>query len=411
MKSTALKKMKLPDSPGVYLFKGRGGNILYIGKATSLRGRVRSYFSRDLSSARGSLVVGMIEKASRVDYIKTDSVLEALILEAKLIRKHKPYHNVREKDDKSYNHIVITDEDFPRVLLIRGRNLELQPLTFKLKTSFGPFPHSSLLKEAMRILRKIFPWRDSCTPSQGKPCFNRQIGLCLGVCTGEISKGDYRKLIRNLMLFLDGRKMALVGKLKREMKSYAKKREFERANELKKTIFSLERVSDISLIKEEPRSPSTMLGVIRLLRIEAYDIAHTSGKEMTGVMTVVENGIAKKSDYRKFKIRGVTGANDTAALAEVLARRLGHNEWPLPNIIVVDGGKAQRNAAERVLAHAKLSIPVISVVKDEYHCPRGVEGDRELARTNENDILLGNAEAHRFAIAYHRKLRSKNQYA
>ena len=438
MRFSSLKKLRLPDAPGVYLFfgrptcatpkasarrergeggRGRGSKVLYIGKATSLRDRVRSYFSRDLVSARGPLVVRMIEKASMVDFIKTDSVLEALILEAKLIRKHQPPHNVREKDDKSYNHVGITDEDFPRVLLIRGRDLarDQQAKSHKLKASYGPFPHGALLKEAMRILRKIFPFRDKCEPcivqrnsasglrvSAGcKPCFNRQLGLCPGVCTGEISKKDYRKIIRNLLLFLDGKKMMLIAKLKREMSAYAREREFEKASELKKTIFALEHVRDISLIKEELRTDSSNV------RIEAYDIAHTSGKEMTGVMTVVENGVANKSDYRKFKIRGVAEANDTAALSEVLMRRLGHDEWPLPNIIVVDGGKAQRNAAERVLSSAKLSIPVLSVVKDEYHRPRGVEGDRALSRTHENDILLANVEAHRFAISYHKKLRGR----
>lgn len=392
---------KLPDAPGVYFFKDARGKILYIGKATSLRSRVRSYFSADIISTRGPLIVAMLESATKVDFIQTDSVLEALLLEAELIKKHKPKHNTDLKDDKSFNFVVITKEDFPRVLLVRERNL-LGGEPPKYKSVFGPFPNGGMLREAMKLVRKIFPFRDKCTPGAGKPCFNAQIGLCPRVCSGAITKQEYAKTIRNIKLFFRGHKKDLVKKLEREMKDLAKKEKFEKAAEVKKTLFALSHVNDVSLLKKD-----TVSTVMDGFRIECYDVAHISGAFTVGVMTVVEDGEAKKSDYRKFKIREVKGVNDTAHLREVLERRLGHSEWRYPNLIAVDGATAQKNAAEDVLLKYGIQIPALGVVKDERHRPKEIIGDQTLARKYEKEVLLGNSEAHRFAITYHKKLRGK----
>ncbi len=410
-----IKEKKLPDAPGVYLFKGEKGEIFYIGKATSLRDRVKSYFSRDLIYARGPLVTQMIETAVDIEWVETDSVLEALILESKLIRQHLPPFNSKEKDDKSYHYIVVTKETYPRILLVRGKNLTEEFPASKRMYVIGPFPHGSQLKEGLRIVRKIFPFRDICVPYQetlkiGKTpraCFNRQIGLCPGVCTGEISKEEYRSRIKNLVGFFDARKIDVIKNLTKEMKQYAKAREFEKAQENKRTIFALEHIQDISLIKEDP---STSLKERKnVFRIEAYDIAHISGKEMVGVMTVVENGVVKKSDYRKFKIKTVEGANDAASLFEVLHRRFNHPEWSFPNLIVVDGNIIQRNTAERVLKEKEVgSIAVVSVVKNDRHKPERLEGEVTLLTEHKKSILLSNAEAHRFAIRFHRYIRRKN---
>src|SRR3989344_5544176 len=181
---------KIPDKSGVYFFK-KGKDILYIGKATSLRDRVKSYLGKDLIETRGPILVDMVFQADRVEYKVTESVLEAIILEANLIKKYQPKYNTKEKDDKSYNYAVITKEDFPRVLLIRGRELEAKVggvHELNIKYKFGPYPNGSAIKEGLKIIRKIFPYRDKCNPSKGspwKPCFNRQIGLCPGVCSGE----------------------------------------------------------------------------------------------------------------------------------------------------------------------------------------------------------------------------------
>lgn len=423
-----IAKKKLPSAPGVYFFLGARKKILYIGKASSLRDRVKSYFSRDIEKTRGPLISKMIVEARDIAYEKTDSVLEALILEVNLIKKHQPVYNTKEKSDKSFNYVVITAEDFPRVILVRGRELEHNNAAQDAKYVFGPFPHGTIFKEAMRIVRKLFPFRDRCIPpsfkAKGKPkrvrpCFNRQIGLCPGVCSGEISKSEYARTITHIKLFFEGKKKALIKKLEQEMKTYARKKEFEKAHAVKKTLFALNHIQDIALIKETlshsigptygsgfPRKTSTF-SIQRSdlwgYRVEGYDVAHLSGSNMVGVMTVVEDGEINKSEYRKFNIKTVNGINDTAALREILSRRLVHNEWRLPNLVVVDGGVAQKNTALKVLKEAGMNIPVVSVVKDERHRPRSILGEKTIRREHESEILLVNSEAHRFAISFHRK--------
>lgn len=439
---------KMPDTPGVYFFLDKTKKVLYIGKATSLKDRVRSYFAKDLLISRGPLLVSMLEKAHSIDWRQTDSVLEALILEANLIHNYKPKHNTDLKDDKSWNYVVITKEDFPRVLIVRGRELEIeqlrrnkvsgkpksstedfvtsapsrlstfpQPFSSSLYT-FGPFPHGLQLREAMKLIRKIFPYRDTCIPckerskvrplkgSQGltfercKPCFNAHIGLCPGVCSGAISKAEYRRIIRHIVLLFQGKKKQLIKELEREMKRAAIEEKFEEAARLRSQAFALNHIQDISLIKEEYRAPKIALSTNR---IEAYDVAHLRGSGNVGVMTVVEEGVAQKNEYRKFRIRTAKPGDDVGGLKEILSRRLGHDEWPMPRIVVVDGSTAQINAAQAVLKTYGVQIPIVGVVKDEKHRPRDIRGDRDLIKGRERDILLANAEAHRFAIGYHRK--------
>ncbi|MDE2213436.1 MAG: UvrB/UvrC motif-containing protein [Patescibacteria group bacterium] len=398
------RKKKIPDTPGVYFFLGSRKEVLYIGKAASLRDRTRSYFAGDLAYVRSPSIASMVAKARFLDWRQTDSVLEALILEANLIKSHKPKFNTLEKDDKSFNYVVITEEKFPQILRVRGKELarEKGNRTFKIKAVFGPFPHGTQLKEALRIIRKIFPYRDEkCTPGQGRPCFNRQLGLCPGVCTGEVSAQEYARAVRHLVLFFQGKKKALLRELQREMKKMAKEERFEKAAGLRRQIFALQHIQDVSLIKEEYRAPSAS-GAYGY-RIEAYDTAHFQGRATVGAMVVVENGVQQKSEYRTFHIRGVAAGDDTGALREMLSRRLAHDEWSFPKLIVVDGSKAQMNAALKVLEEGGIRIPVVGVIKNEKHKPRGIAGDPGLIRMREQDILLANAEAHRFAITRHRR--------
>lgn len=403
----ALKKKKLPDSPGVYFFRSARRKILYIGRATSLKDRVKSYFSKEITAARGGRIALMVEKASSVDCIQTDSVLESLILEANLIKKHKPPYNTDSKDDKSFNYVLITDEEFPRVLLKRGHDLRRGvSLPVRTKRIFGPFPKGTIFKEGMKIIRKLFPYFDTAQPigkqnkhEAQKMRFNRQIGLYPDL---NITKTEYARTIRHIVLFFEGKKSALIKELAREMNMRARRREFEKAAKIKRQLFGLRHIQDISLIKEDVRA----FDAPRAVRIEAYDVAHTGGKDMVGVMTVVEDGEIKKADYRQFKIRSVEGANDTAALSEALDRRLGHTEWPMPSVIVFDGGKAQYNAARRVLGRYDMQIPVVAVVKDERHRAKNMLGSQELIQKHGKDILRANAESHRFALSFHRKTRS-----
>lgn len=398
MTSQELKKLNLPDQPGVYFFRDKKG-LLYIGKATSLKDRVKSYFNKDLINSRGPRLTNMLDQAVTVTWQATDSVLEALLLETSLIKKHQPKYNAKEKDDKSYWHVAITKEDFPQVLQVRGKDLTGKNFA----SVFGPFTSGSELKEALKIIRKIFPYRDArCQPNQGKPCFNRQIGLCPGVCTGEVGKAEYAKTVRNLKLFFNGKKGAVVKNLEMEMKHLAKNKEFEKAAKMRNQIFALNHIRDVALIKDKSLDPV----LSSTFRIEAYDIAHTSGKEVVGVMTVVENGEINKNGYRKFKL-SQNKNDDTGNLTEILSRRLNHVEWPAPKLVVVDGGLTQLNAAKKVFNQAGVTWPVVAVTKDERHKAKQIIGDQDKIKDQEREVLLANSEAHRFAITWHRQRRGK----
>ncbi|MAZ30294.1 hypothetical protein CL655_03360 [bacterium] len=404
-----LAKKELPDTPGVYFFLGAKKEILYIGKATSLRNRVRSYFANDLRDKRSELIQQMVERAKTVEVTETDSTLEALILETNLIRTHKPHYNTRSKDDKSYNHLIITNEEWPRVLVVRGKDLTERFTEAEIKYHFGPFPSGQLFREALKIVRRLFKYYDTDKPLgserskvvKGRIDFNRQIGLY----PEHGDKVAYEKTIRHLRLFFEGKKQQLIKELKKDMMAAAKTEAFEEAERIKKKIFALEHIQDVALIQNDRK----IYRDERTVRIEAYDVAHLSGQDMVGVMTVLEGEEPKKSEYRKFKIESLSSSNDTAALKEVLERRFNHPEWPFPQIIVVDGAAAQKNAAEFVLKKLGLVIPVVAVTKDERHKPIRVVASAKLRSQYENQILLANAEAHRFAVAFHRQRRSRRQ--
>lgn len=404
-----LKNKKIPDASGVYFFLGAKKEILYIGKATSLSNRVRSYFDKKIEEKRSPLIAKMIKEAKVVDYTVTDSVLEALILETNLIRTHKPKYNTRSKDDKSYNHLVITDEEFPRILVVRGKDLTEKFTDSTIKYEFGPFTSGTLLKEALKIVQKIFKFYDTKTPvgqeksklTRGKIDFNRQIGLY----PDKVTKAEYARTVRHIKLFFEGKKDRIVAELDKEMMTLAKQNKFEKANELKKRIFALNHIQDIALIKKENK----IYRDEKRIRIEAFDIAHLQGSDMVGVMTVIEGEEPLKSDYRKFKINTVSSPNDTAALKEILERRIQHTEWPLPNLIVMDGSVAQKNVAEKTIKGAGLMIPVVAVVKDERHRPNRIIGPKNLIDSHKNSILLANSESHRFAISYHRNKSRKSR--
>lgn len=415
MQKEYLARYHLPDTPGVYIFK-KGRSILYIGKAASLRDRVRSYFSADLVRGRGERIVHMVAEATTLSHKATDSVLEALILEADLIKKHQPPYNIDEKDDKSFNYVVITNEEFPRVLLVRGRELFQKWEQKAITATYGPFPHGTQLQEALKIVRRIFPFCDAkCVPcgtpqnAACRPCFNHQIGLCPGVCTGEVSKSEYARTIRNIRDLFEGTFHGLKRRLAREMRVAAKAENFERASVLRRQVHALEHIRDVSLIKADLRVAAGGLAVPSMagrVRVEAYDVAHTAGAQTVGVMTVVSSGEALRSAYRKFKVCSATN-DDVAALKEILSRRLAHTEWPLPRVFVVDGGMGQMRAAQRILKEAGLLIPLVGVVKNESHKPQRIIGDIRAARMYEREILLANHEAHRFAVSYHRARRGK----
>lgn len=422
----SLKKQasKLPDQPGVYLFLGADKKVLYVGKASSLISRVKSYLSSELVEKRSRLIAQMVEQAQVIDFHLTDSALEAFILEAHLIKKHQPKYNSREKDNKSFNYVIITKEKFPRVLVRRAREIPEEFLDEDIKYLFGPFPQGQLLREALRIIRKLLPFRDKCIPSQNvsgkktKPCFNAQIGLCPGVCVGAVNQKEYGKTINKLRLFFEGKKRSLLKELEKEMKEMAKAQDFEGAIKRRQTIYALNHIQDVAFIKNDFYNLDKASSKLeKNTRIESYDISHLAGSEVVGVMTVIENGQPKKSDYRKFIIKNNSKIDDVACLGEVLERRLRHDEWPLPDVMVIDGGVAQKNKASAVLKSALLSsgnndlkkISVVSVVKDKRHKPQKILGNKnKVIKKFEKEILLANAEAHRFALSFHKKRRSNS---
>lgn len=410
MQRQDITKKKLPDKPGVYYFLDAGKKTMYIGKATSLRDRVKSYFAKDLIVTRGPHILDMTVKASDIKWQETDSVLEALILEANLIKKYKPYYNTKEKDDKSFNYVCFTKEELPKLSVRRGKDLDLDKLAdtknIKFSVCYGPYTSGGALREALNIIRKIFPYLDEKSRVKGRYEFYRQLGLVPDISHKE-GVIEYKKMIRHLKLFFDGKKRDLIKSLEKEMKGYAKKQEFERADAAKRMIFALTHIRDVSLIKEENLSEKSG---DKPFRIEAYDVAHTSGKSMVGVMTVVLDGEVEKKEYRKFNIKGFDASNDTGALGQMIERRLGHPEWPMPNLIVVDGAKPQINITESTLGRYGVRLPVVSVVKDEFHRPRGILGDQKMGQQYEKQILLANSEAHRFAIGFHRQMRGKNLF-
>lgn len=394
--SSQTKYSHLPDAPGVYFFKDKNDNILYIGRATSLRDRVKSYYSKDLLQSRSKLILDMMPEVYKIDYEKTDSVLEAIILESNLIKKYKPHFNTKEKDDKSYSYIVITKEDFPRVFTVRGK--DLNNINFQIRESFGPYPSGGLLREALKIIRKIIPFRDEKAGKTYHDKFYRSIGL-----SPDLNKDEYEVSIKNLILFFNGKKKELIKNLEAEMMLNAKLEKFEKADEIKKTIYALNHIRDIALIKKDIEDVYIDSG---LFRIEGYDIAHISGKNVVGVMTVSEGSNTVSNQYRKFKIK-IDKNDDVGNLKEIVKRRFTHDEWRKPNLIVIDGGLGQRNAIVEILKENNIDIPVVSVVKDDGHKPSYFLGDEDIVKQHKEMILRVNAESHRFAINYHKKLRGK----
>jgi excinuclease ABC subunit C len=393
MKVRDLEKFNLPDSPGVYTFK-KGDNILYIGKATSLKDRVRSYFSTDLINSRGVRIVDMVTLSDSVEYEETDSVLEALILEARDIKKHKPKYNIKEKDNKSFSYVLITDEEWPRVYVSRERSIKFE--NTKTKKVFGPFPSRNQIQEALRIIRKIFPYR---TEKITHERFYSQLGLMPNTA-GDNSHKEYLNTIRHISLFLQGKKKKVIKEIEKKMKELAKELKFEEAEKLRRKIFSLNHLRDVSLIKYD----NELTG----LRIEGYDVAHISGTNTVGVMTVVIDGEVEKDQYRKFKVRTSTRGDDLKALKEILTRRVSHFEWGIPDLIVIDGGSTQRAITESVLKDTPFkNVPIVNLVKNNKHKVDRLVGDKDIIKENKRNIILVNSEAHRFAIGYHRKLRDK----
>ncbi len=392
----------IPDAPGIYRFVSPKNTVLYVGKATSLRDRVRSYFSKGIAEVRSPLIAKVVVDAVRVEWEETDSVLDALILESKRIRELKPIGNTDKKDDKSYAYLAVTKEKFPRFLVYRERELSAKAPKSGLLALYGPFMSAAQLKAALKIIRRIFPFFDSPFPidesmnsaHEKTLRFNQAVGLY----PRELDAKAYLKNVRNIRLLFDAKKTALIRTLEREMKSHAKAMRFEEAHVVKRQLFTLRHIQDMTLIREELKTP-----VSTDFRIEAYDTAHIRGTAPRGVMAVVVNGEPVRAEYRTFTIRTAKAGDDFQALEEIIRRRARHREWHYPQLVVIDGGRAHLTRAKKICADAGMTdVDVVSVVKDERHRPREILGKGNAKHTHEREILIANAEAHRYAIGRHR---------
>lgn len=414
-KTIKIKGGPLPKEPGVYYMKNAKGTLLYIGKASNLARRVAQYWQRP----HGAHIEKMVPSITEVEYQVTDSVIEALILEANEIRKKKPPFNIIGKDDASFLHLAITNEAFPKPILVRGHELERLPKR-RFKRVFGPYTSSAAIRAALELSRKLFEWSD-CDPGAKRACFNYHIKRCPGVCIGAVSKEEYAKIIHRLTLFFDGKKKAVMKDLEKEMKLASKNERFETAARLRNQIYALTHINDVSVIKSDDRD-RTADDIVNIFgRVEAYDVSNIGDTEIVGVMTAMWEGLPKKSWYKKFKIRTVKKANDVASIREVLMRRFERAKiekgpsWALPDMIVIDGGKPQVYAAADVLEKLGLDIPMIGFAKgldrrqDVVVYPPG-KRTPELQRvvTRYKKILQhARDEAHRFAVTFHRKRRGK----
>ena len=408
----------IPQTSGVYFFLGkRNGSkasILYVGKATNLRSRVRSYFAGDLLEKRGPLVASMLELTKSIGWLETDSVLEALVTEAHFIKKYQPVHNTDQKSDKSFVYLIITKEAFPRLLIKREREifdkvngeakeggLGQKKVVEPIKYSFGPFTSRHTLEQALKIIRKIFPFYSKKHSYDAKSNVYQQIGLAPGTGMGE---KEYMKNIKHIKLFFEGKKKRIVGELEKSMMQYAKAENFEKAEEIKRRLYALQHIRDVALTLDDAKH-SQNTGY----RVEAYDVAHLQGKHAVGVMTVLYDGHINKNEYRKFKIKSFSGIDDNRALQELLERRFAHREWEMPKLIVADGSVAQKGTVSRFLREQGLDkgIKVVACRKDEHHKVAEILGESAVVQKHRTAILLANSEAHRFAISYHKQVRSK----
>lgn len=400
------KIKNLPYTSGVYLIKDKAGEVIYVGKAASLRKRVASHFQRSALVKERQLKV----KAADIEYIPTGSEAEALLWEASLIKDKQPRYNVSYRDDKSYPFLKITTrEKFPRVFVSRGKKE-------KNALYFGPYTDAALLKEALKVIRKVFPYR-SCKNLPKKPCLYYALRLCPAPCANKISEADYKLRICEICLFLEGKRGVLENILSSQMSNKAEEKKFEEAAQIRDQIRALANLKELRYGKDTILSELRELLKLRRLplRIEAFDVSHIAGRQAVGAMVSFYQGIPDKNNYRRFRIKIVPGRDDFTMMREIVSRRyrrLKSDKIPLPDLIFIDGGKAHLEVAFKELK--KLGLPrldVISLAKEEEHIyTLNRKNPLKLPRDSRPLQLLERIcdEAHRFAITYHKKLRKKS---
>lgn len=399
------KIASMPDAPGVYLMKDAQGRILYIGKAKSLRKRLFSYFGRGLSAKTLSLMSYVFD----IDYRLSSCESMALLLEAGLIHKYKPKYNVSLRDDKSFPLVKITNEEFPRVHITRKKEADGARY-------FGPYTNALLLRDALKVIRRYFPYR-SCKRLPKKTCIYYRLKLSPAPCAGKINKAGYAKTIKQICLILEGKSDNLLKELTRMMHSKAKEQEFEEAAALRDKLIALSAFKPAYKFEAGVTQLKEVLGLKALpRRIEAFDVSNIFGRQASASMVSFYNGLADKANYRRFRIKTVKESNDCQMLAEAVLRRyrrVKEENLPLPDLILVDGGKGQLQAAKNELGHLGFAIAVISLAKREELVHTLVSSAPLRLKTNSAALCLLQHirnESHRFALSYHRILRRRHTF-
>ena len=409
-----LARGEITTLPGVYIFIDKKGDILYIGKAKNLRSRVKSYFNRleELRENRSEAIFQMVNKINQIRIFPTDSEIEAILLEAELINKQKPKYNSRQKDDKSFYLIKIDKKKYPNVELVRSRNIRIKKRDI---IYFGPYYSGDLVKKALRILRKIFPYTN-CSQTKflrqskvKRACLYGDLNLCLSPCVAV--ENENLEQLDFLIDFLRGNKKKIIKNLEKKMFNLSKEKKFEQAKILRDKIFALSHLNRYPLgIKD---SFSDFQNFANFPRIEAYDISNIGGDFAVGAMTVASLGKIDKKEYKKFKIKTINEQNDIAMTAEIIERRL-KNDWPMANLIIIDGGVQHLRVVSKILRNLELKIPIVAIAKgidrkkDELHFSSLKLS--EYFKNNKDLMMLIidlRNEAHRFSQNYYRTLHRK----
>lgn len=386
--------MNYPSQPGVYWYL-KNKTVIYVGKAKNLKNRLTSYRRLGRLDPKTKL---MLSTANRLKWKTMDSEIEAILTEAELIKLYQPRFNLIQKDDKSPVYLLITKETFPRLKIVRQSG------------TFGPFSSAKTLREILKRLRRIFPYCEK--PQSRRACFYYHLNLCPGACTGAITPAVYRKNIKNSRLFFQNKKKRLISSLKKEMLALAKQQNYAQAKVVKNQLEALNNFWQARFISldlprlsdRHVRLELKQLFGFPVKRIETYDISNLSGANPTGAMVAATNGQIDKSRYRLFNIRKLNTPNDPAMMAEMISRRLKHNDWGTPDLIVVDGGKTQINAIKKIT-----KIPIFGLAKNPDRLI-GTKKPLDLKTAAGRLLVQLRDEAHRFGRKQHLRLRSKTLF-
>ncbi|HYG83569.1 MAG TPA: excinuclease ABC subunit UvrC [Verrucomicrobiae bacterium] len=430
------EKLKtLPRSPGVYFHKSKTGEIIYVGKAAVLKNRVRQYFQskRDMDIK----TLALVAEINDTDWITTESEIDALFLESEMVKRYKPRFNILLRDDKSQLFVRINMKDaYPYVSFTRGPADDGADY-------YGPYYNAAAVRKALQYLRKVFPYSTHAVMPK-RVCLQYHIGLCPGVEEQKVSSSDYKQSLRKLIRYLKGERKALMQELERDMKNAATEHNFELAAALRNKLNNLKELQRRIMFGDaeflDISKDQALVGLQELLhlsqiprRIEGYDISHMSGTNNVASMVVATNGLADKAEYRKFKMR-LPGNNDFAHMHETLSRRFSgrHLDWPTPDLLLIDGGKGQLDAALRALEEKSLTIPAIGLAKrEEEIIVHKTRSNVEFVRQSDSlpvGTFVGESddffvirlpkdshivkllqrirnESHRFAVSYHSTLK------